>query len=60
MTPTWKPNAKTTHHRDGTVSYFSVYAQTWTRERAAEVPDRELSAMSERDRRRVIRTGERW
>lgn len=40
-------------HRDGTITYWSVYAQEWRR-RAWAVPDRELAAMSPRDRERVI------
>ena len=39
-------------HRDGTVTYWSVYSQAWRR-RVASVQDRELAAMSARDRDRV-------
>ena len=39
-------------HRDGTVTYWSVYAQAWERH-ATGVPDRELAAMSVPDRDRV-------
>lgn len=41
-------------HKDGTVTYWSVYAQIWER-RVAHVPDRELAAMETRDRERVQR-----
>lgn len=44
-------------HRDGTVSYWSVYDQSW-RVRVAHVPDRELAAMPDRERQRVIRHAE--
>lgn len=45
---------RTTYHRDGTVTYWSVYRQCWV-ERAESVPDRELAAMDERERERVQR-----
>jgi hypothetical protein len=44
----------TTCHRDGTVSYWSVYNQQYI-ERAAMVPDRELAAMDSAERDRVMR-----
>lgn len=44
----------TTIHRDGTVSYWSVYEQTRVI-RAHTVPDREIAAMGPRERARVIR-----
>jgi hypothetical protein len=47
-------NFKTTCHRDGTVTYWSVYDQTWKRHEYC-IPDRELAAMSETERRRVMR-----
>ena len=45
---------KTKYHRDGTVTYWSVYQQVWV-ERAWIVPYRELAAMSEPERSKVIR-----
>jgi hypothetical protein len=45
---------KTIFHRDGTVSYWSVYNQVYIR-RASTVPDNELAAMSGKERARVIR-----
>lgn len=45
---------KSVCHRDGTVTYWSVYCQVWER-RQADVPDQELAAMSKEERRRVIR-----
>lgn len=47
-------SVKTTCHRDGTVTYWSVYRQCWV-SRAADVPDRELAAMSSDERERVLR-----
>ncbi len=41
-------------HRDGSVTYWSVYHQVWT-ERVRYVPDRELAAMPSADRERVLR-----
>lgn len=43
----------TTLHDDGTVTYWSVYEQVW-RERAQSVPDRDLAAMGQEERLRVI------
>lgn len=38
-------------HADGTVTYWSVYEQQWRT--AYRVPDQELAAMQEQERRRV-------
>lgn len=47
---------ETTYHRDGTVTYWSVYHQSWQhRVPAQDIPDRELAAMSETERRRIAR-----
>lgn len=45
---------KTTYHRDGTVTYWSVYQQQFV-SHAADVPDRELAAMSSEEREKVLR-----
>lgn len=45
---------KTTYHRDGTVTYWSVHQQTWKRH-AAHVPNKELAAMSADEREKVLR-----
>jgi len=50
MTPKRKPNWANTYHRDGTISYWSVYEQRWQR-----TPDRELAAMDHTERKRAIR-----
>ena len=41
------------YHSNGTVTYWSVYQQQWVRH-AKYVPDRELAAMSDKVRKRVI------
>lgn len=41
-------------HRDGSVTYWSVYQQSWVR-RAWRMPDEELAACSEHERTRAIR-----
>ena len=51
--PLIKPNTQPTKHRDGTVSYWSVYKQQWLRDEPINIPHRELAAMGE-DRRRKI------
>jgi hypothetical protein len=49
-----------TMHRDGTITYWSVYQQSWCyRVEADMVPDHELAAMSDRDRSRALRHIER-
>lgn len=45
---------KSTYHRDGTVTYWSVYHQQWIR-RADSVPNNELAAMSTEEREKVLR-----
>lgn len=45
-------------HRDGTVTFWSVYKQVWVH-RALSVPDEELAAMNEAEREKVIRHLER-
>ena len=47
-------NTHTTCHRDGSVTYWSVYQQVWV-ERARQVPADELAAMSSSERERVLR-----
>jgi hypothetical protein len=44
---------KTSYHRDNSVTYWSVYSQTW--QRASAVSDCELAAMSHDERERVLR-----
>lgn len=47
-------NIKTTYHRDGTVTYWSVHNQVWV-PRADSVPAKELAAMSSDEREKVQR-----
>ena len=54
MNPTIKTNGDATFHRDGSVSYWSVYRQQWVREMAASIQDRELAAMGSLDRQGVM------
>ena len=51
----WKPDMATTYHRDGTVSYWSVYRQQWQRVSAYELTCRhdDYAALSEAERARV-------
>jgi len=44
----------TTVHRDGTVSYWSVYEQRWV-VRASRVPDDDYAALAREDRERIER-----
>ena len=42
------------YHRDGAVTYWSVYQQQWVKH-ATDVPDRELAAMSTDEREKMFR-----
>ena len=42
-----------TYHRDQTVTYWSVYRQSWVR--SSRIPDAELAAMDTPTRARVMR-----
>ena len=55
MNPTIKPDLRMTLHRDGTVSYWSVYRQQWTREAVEAVFESpsEMSAMNPADRQAI-------
>ena len=46
---------RTTIHRDGTVTYWSVYQQQWQRASAAALSDATLASLGARDRARVAR-----
>ena len=46
---------RNTYHRDGTVTYWSVYEQIWRRLPAAEISDQTLATMSASERRRIER-----
>lgn len=50
--PTIKPKQQITIHRDGTVSYFSVYLRQWRRTSAASLVDKhdDFSALTTDDR----------
>ena len=41
--------------RKGTVRYWSIYQQRWVQSDPAGIPDEELAAMPDSDRRRVIK-----
>jgi hypothetical protein len=44
-----------TFHRDGTVTFWSVFEQRWVRCNALLISDAELASMSDSERRRVAR-----
>ena len=56
MTPTIKPEMKMTIHKDGTVSYWSVYRQQWARESTFDLANKlteDYLAMPSADKRRI-------
>lgn len=46
---------KPTFHKDNTVTFWSVYQQRWIRCAAERISDSELAAMTQSERKRVIR-----
>ena len=60
MTPTWKPDAQPTYHRDGSVSYWDVYLQQWARRPAQDISDEVQASQDEVFRRRVRRMAGRY
>lgn len=48
-----------TFHRDGTVTFWSVYEQRWIRVAAQRISDEELAGMNSDERARVIRMAEK-
>ncbi len=54
-TPTIKPNYRTTYHRDGSVSYWSVYLQQWQRTSAYNLTTRhdDFAALSKEERAKI-------
>lgn len=48
---TWKPNGKSTLHRDGSISLFDIYSQQW--QRLFEVSDKVLATLSEVERSKI-------
>ena len=46
---------KTTYHRDGTITYWHVYDQTWRRVRAADISAESLATMSNEERAQIER-----
>lgn len=55
MKPTIKPQQEITIHRDGTVSYFSIYLQQWQRLSAIALTDRhdDFAALTSADREKI-------
>jgi len=55
MTAKHKQNQEITIHRDGTVSYFSIYLQTWQRIGAMALTDRhdDFAALTSADRAKI-------
>jgi len=44
-----------TWHKNGEVTYWSVYQQRWIRCHVSRVPDREVAAWNDRERARLAR-----
>ena len=50
-----KMSLKNTYHRDGTVTFWSVYQQVWTRCEASQIDAGELAQMNDSERARIAR-----
>jgi len=46
---------KTKYHRDGTITIWNVYTQTWLRISASHVPASVLATLSDKERARIAR-----
>ena len=57
MTAKW--NYKTTYHRDGTITYWHVYSQSWRRVRAADMSAENLATMSPAERKKIENHGKK-
>jgi hypothetical protein len=42
------------YHRNGTITYWSVYRQVWQCDPMGDVPDRELAAWSPEEREKYL------
>jgi hypothetical protein len=55
MKPTVKPHGRNTYHRDGTVSYWDTFFQSWRRKDAGLISNNTLATMSDKERARIAR-----
>ncbi|HEV2452760.1 MAG TPA: hypothetical protein VGY98_00770 [Verrucomicrobiae bacterium] len=53
MKPTIKARVQNTYHRDGTVSYFNVFNQSWERKAATGISHNVLASFKPEERLRV-------
>ena len=51
MNAKWKPNYKSTLHRDGSVSFFDIYLQQWRR--STEVGNIVLATLGDIERTKI-------
>jgi hypothetical protein len=50
----WEKRYQSTYHRDGDVTYWSVYQQRWIRCEPSAISDQEYAAMSPHERERTM------
>lgn len=58
MKPKRKAGYESTFHRDGTVSYWDIYAQNWRRQSAASIRDEVLRSFDSEEVDRVRKHAE--
>ena len=51
MNAKWKPNYKSTLHKDGSVSFFDIYLQQWRR--STEVGNIVLATLGDTERTKI-------
>jgi hypothetical protein len=54
-----KNNMKTKYHRDGSVTFWNIFTQTWQRRSASRISDEILSSLSSAERTRIARMAAR-
>ncbi len=60
MIPTPKSALENTYHRDGSVSFFDVYLQSWSRCAADHISDQVLASMDEDERSQIAKHADRY
>ena len=50
-------NYKTKYHRNGTVTIWNVYTQTWVTYHAASVPDKVMASLGNIEREKIRKHG---
>ena len=55
-----KATLKNTYHRNGKVTFWNVYSQTWRKCYPFDMSDREMASMTETERVKLVKHGEKF